>query len=707
MPSRLFRHVSTWFDRWTSGSEGRGLPPKSLWLVFALPGLYQLALMLRAFAGRLPYRFQLEWMEDGMLTQALRIAQGHPPYQPPSVDFVAHLYSPAYPMLLAALEPVAGLSYGVGRLVSVLSVVTLLGLLVATACYESEEAEPYIPLVAASVGATVVALGYPFTSGWYDLVRADSLMCALVAIGLYGLRTSPVGRGPVGGEGALQFVYPRTAAWGVVLASAFFAKQTAVIFVAAGAAALLFIEWRALGSYLVAAATVGFGGLGVLHAWTGGWSWTYMYGYHQHHDSSSERFWNALRTSFDLAPPIWLLTGTVLAAALLWLACSERRVRALRGLVYWSWMAGVAALVAAVGMSTQWAAKNAFMPVFVCGAFAATVALVALADATRRLDIRLHHAVLATALTVCAAFSLSRGWEPTEYLPSAEDQAANHRLLETIRKVDGEVFAPYFPWYARLADKDVHAHLMGLKDVDVDPGCAGKRGLSALVCPPLSDRATRVGGLHAALRDREFGAVFLHPRHDLRDQMPDYRRETYYHTGDLPLPPTGWTMNRLVKFTPEIPPPAPDDGRLLFDGFETPDLPTWRISGDAWGDGPTTSARPKQSPVGGYFGHRFMNSFHGGDKSTGVAISPSFELRRPLLHLRVGGGKGGEKLQVELRDPSGRVLRTATGRDSEMLRAHTWEVDEHVGEKLRIALVDRRSDHWGHLLVDSIRTAER
>src|SRR5262245_39687639 len=74
--------------------------------------------LLIAFVRRVPYGYDLEWMEGGMLCHALRFLEGKPIYAPPSVDFVPYLYTPFYPVLLALLSYVFGLGYGLGRVVS-------------------------------------------------------------------------------------------------------------------------------------------------------------------------------------------------------------------------------------------------------------------------------------------------------------------------------------------------------------------------------------------------------------------------------------------------------------------------------------------------------------------------------------------------------------------------------------------------------------
>ena len=53
-------------------------------------------LLLVAFAWRVGFPLELEWMEGGMLHQARRIQLGQSPYPPPSADYVPFLYTPLY-----------------------------------------------------------------------------------------------------------------------------------------------------------------------------------------------------------------------------------------------------------------------------------------------------------------------------------------------------------------------------------------------------------------------------------------------------------------------------------------------------------------------------------------------------------------------------------------------------------------------------------
>ena len=96
------------------------LLPRLLAGLVTLAALGALGALGWVVARRIAYPYDLEWMEGGMLCHALRLLQGQSIYVPPSVDFIPHLYTPLYPMLLAALGKLTGdVGYLSARAVSV------------------------------------------------------------------------------------------------------------------------------------------------------------------------------------------------------------------------------------------------------------------------------------------------------------------------------------------------------------------------------------------------------------------------------------------------------------------------------------------------------------------------------------------------------------------------------------------------------------
>src|SRR5512137_1418869 len=90
-------------------------------LPFIALSIWVFVVLARAFLLRASYPLDLEWMEGGTLTHALRLGRGQPLYAEPSVDFVSFLYTPLYPAVLCVLSKVFGLSYVLGRAVSILA----------------------------------------------------------------------------------------------------------------------------------------------------------------------------------------------------------------------------------------------------------------------------------------------------------------------------------------------------------------------------------------------------------------------------------------------------------------------------------------------------------------------------------------------------------------------------------------------------------
>ena len=56
------------------------------------------------FIRRVGWPYDLEWMEGGVLCQALRIKAHEPIYAAPSIDFIPFLYTPFYPAIVSLMR---------------------------------------------------------------------------------------------------------------------------------------------------------------------------------------------------------------------------------------------------------------------------------------------------------------------------------------------------------------------------------------------------------------------------------------------------------------------------------------------------------------------------------------------------------------------------------------------------------------------------
>src|SRR6266849_6477256 len=151
---------------------------------------------------------------------------------------------------------------------------------------------------------------------------------------------------------------------------------------------------------------------------------------------------------------------------------------------------------------------------------------------------------------------------------------------------------------------------------------------------------------------------------------------------------------------------AKESPDLLIADFEGDTYGDWVVTGDAFGKGPARGTLPGQQPVSGFLGKGFVNSFHGGDKTTGTLTSPEFKIERRTINFLIGGGNHPDKTCVNLL-LGDKVVRTATGTattpaDDEHLSWYTWDVADFSGKTARIQIVDNETGGWGHINVDHI-----
>jgi fructan beta-fructosidase len=82
---------------------------------------------------------------------------------------------------------------------------------------------------------------------------------------------------------------------------------------------------------------------------------------------------------------------------------------------------------------------------------------------------------------------------------------------------------------------------------------------------------------------------------------------------------------------------TPPAGTAL-DDFESGSYGDWTTGGTAFGSAPATGSLPHQQGVSGFPGTYLVNSYNGGDGSTGTLTSPTFTITKGRLNFLVGGG---------------------------------------------------------------------
>lgn len=470
---------------WAAGHSPASDPGPSLGVValgllclgVALAGL---GVFLFVALRRIGYPYDLEWMEGGMLCHALRLLQGQPIYAPPSVDFIPHLYTPLYPMVVAALGRVFGdVGYLLARGVSLGA---FLGALAIGGHWAYVEGGSR---VAALCALGLIAACFPSVGGFYDLARADSLQLfftvAGAALAWYGRER-----------------HARMALAALLLVAGFFAKQTAApLIVFAGVGVLLTRRAPVITFVLVGVASFAAAVYAQDRA-TSGWFWTYIFRLHQSHAFFTRRAFveTPLVLFRTLGAGLLLTVWAGLAHAL-----GRRTERQGAGIAYLLWLGLGGLFASCLSFGTQWAHTNAYIP----GVFFPALAIGAAAGRLLRRPAispaqagddapapapgarALRQALVYVLLLASLVPALLRV-HPARHLPTAADRAAGDGVIARLRSAPGEVLIPFHPFYAHLAGKRTYLHRMGVWDV---------RGT---VAGP-------VRGLAESLRERRFARI--------------------------------------------------------------------------------------------------------------------------------------------------------------------------------------------------------
>ena len=142
----------------------------------------------------------------------------------------------------------------------------------------------------------------------------------------------------------------------------------------------------------------------------------------------------------------------------------------------------------------------------------------------------------------------------------------------------------------------------------------------------------------------------------------------------------------------------------------------WRQTGTAfknqptYGDNPTARKRGQPSNhkgdwwIGGFENRPSIAAKAGaiqGDGPQGTMTSPPFVIRGNKLRFLIGGGCDTKTERVELL-VGGRVVKKASGKCTETMAFHQWNVNCYVGKRARIRLVDSSSGGWGHINFDQL-----
>lgn len=292
--------------------------------------------------GRFGSPWPLEWMEGASVLHAQRLVRGLPLYAAPRADFIPFVYPPlSYVPMGLGLILSGGALWG-ARLASVAALALSIAALHRAARHVSSSRA--VGLLAAGL----FCFGYGYAGAFIDLARVDAWFCALTLCAIERL----CARRPLQGL--------------LLLALACFAKQHAVLLLAAASCGVLLEGWSSRRALTLARVLCAWAALivtGTLLCWiSDGWMWTYCVRVPARHGLSPR-----LLASFVLVDIFAYLP--VLSGLALWSLWKRRGAQAL--LLHLLLLAAVAA--SALGRAHPGGDDNVRLPAYALLALVAAV----------------------------------------------------------------------------------------------------------------------------------------------------------------------------------------------------------------------------------------------------------------------------------------------------------------------------------------------
>ncbi|MES2467586.1 MAG: glycoside hydrolase family 32 protein [Verrucomicrobiota bacterium] len=167
-------------------------------------------------------------------------------------------------------------------------------------------------------------------------------------------------------------------------------------------------------------------------------------------------------------------------------------------------------------------------------------------------------------------------------------------------------------------------------------------------------------------------------------------------------------LPRLALLAPFLMNPVFSAGDIPVADFEGNTYAPWQVSGTAFNAGPARGSAPGTLEITNAVGSGLACSENlnagsgaGNDPPQGKLLSPEFRIERKYIAFRIGGGDYERHACMNLL-VGGKIVKSATGRNSDALYAASWDVSGWTGSQARIEIVDEASGGWGHILVDQV-----
>jgi len=405
--------------------------PKILAIVISV---FFMAMYFVAAIPRVLYPYDLDFLEDSILMQSLRIANNQPVYLPPNAGFNPHVYMPLFFWLGGMMFKLGGASLFLLRSISLCA--TLITTIIIFWIAKRESGMNWIAISCAGLFLG----GYRISGFWYELARVDSLFITLT---LCGAALAIYAKGS-----NRQLILSAS-----ILALAAFTKQTGFI-VGVCIALFLFITiGRQTWLFVIT-----FGGLiGIplfcLNINTNGWFF-----YHIFHIGSADPIEFSRLIDYLKDKIFGIMGGLSLMAILAGLLGARRAGPGILREQPWFIGIGTAILISGMGRIRVGGNLNNLMPAY---AFLCLAPAILVGESNHRIIFNEGNSEIkldgwrnwAITALIFGQFVLGI-YSPLKYIPTVEMRQSADGLIQWIASIQGPVLVMMHPYYALLAGKD-------------------------------------------------------------------------------------------------------------------------------------------------------------------------------------------------------------------------------------------------------------
>lgn len=464
--------------------------------LLAIAVLYVVIFLILVFF-RIQYPFELKWMEGALLEQVRRILSGQKLYVSPSLEFITFIYTPLYFYLSAAISSVVGMGFTPLRMVSFIA--SLGCFFVIFRIVWLETGNKFFGILSTGL----FAASFYMCGGILDTVRPDSLF-------LFFLLT------------ALYFIKFKVSLMSYILAGGFFSlafltKQTALIISLPVMLYCILMNPRHsvffIGTIVAIVGTSTF----FLNYFFDGWYNYYIFdlpGQHPRIKDMLIDFWTK-----DIGRPLFIVCFLALCYILIQILNSNKKNVFFYSLITIGMLGG-----AWVSRLHSGGVENVLLPAYAAFSLLFGLSLHALTEFFQSLfSVRKKYFEILLYVICIIQFTMIR-YNPILLIPTQRDLEAGRNLINTIAKMDGEIFAPSWGYLPVLAGKKSYAHK------------------SAINCILLGENGEVknkfLNEINQTLREKKFSAIIL----DSEPWFPEIMEiiERYYVKQRLPF--NNWEM---------------------------------------------------------------------------------------------------------------------------------------------------------------------